>query len=303
MIKRPIQPDLIDYLHRLTRGLDVYLKIGTVRYRTSLHRYDEQTIGVEIGQDVESIDLDRTLEDFASTQSYLMSIIQKFGEHVGIGDFVNQYMNAECPRVLTEASGGVPRDCLTILVSAIQDARERSPETSWITPRNIYRAAKRGFTETKLVSMRSDVGTDTTVLELLFQDLVNFCLAEKGKTAFLVAEDEIGTHEFEHDLIQQLMDLKLIHVIEANTSAASGRQGRFEAYALDAAVFMEPRRRNIEVVEFWRTDDQRRRVGIREAPVYPLDRLRDLITSQKTAPDTEEFLRQRDAETANDLEH
>ena len=35
---------------------------------------------------------------------------------------------------------------------------------------------------------------------------------------------------------------------------------------------MEPRRRNIEIVEFWKSDDQRRRVRLREAPDYPLER-------------------------------
>jgi hypothetical protein len=35
---------------------------------------------------------------------------------------------------------------------------------------------------------------------------------------------------------------------------------------------MEPRRRNIEIVKFWETDHQRRRVRMREAPIYGLDR-------------------------------
>jgi hypothetical protein len=68
------------------------------------------------------------------------------------------------------------------------------------------------------------------------------------------------------------MDFKLVHVVEPDTSAASGRPGRYEAYTLDFSLFMEPRKRNIEHVEFWKIDDQRRRVGIREAPVYPLQR-------------------------------
>ena len=69
------------------------------------------------------------------------------------------------------------------------------------------------------------------------------------------------------------MDFKLIHVVEVDTSAASGRPGCYEAYTLDFSLFMEPRRRNIEIVEFWKIDDNRRRTGIREAPVYPLPRV------------------------------
>ena len=102
--------------------------------------------------------------------------------------------------------------------------------------------------------------------------LSDSCLKEKRKTAFLIAQDEVATHPDEHELIQQLMDFKLIHIIEPDTSAASGRSGRYEAYTLDFAEFMEPRLRGIEHVEFWKVDEQRRRQGLRESPVYPLDR-------------------------------
>ena len=77
----------------------------------------------------------------------------------------------------------------------------------------------------------------------------------------------------EHDRILQLMDFKLIHVVEPDTSAASGREGRYEAYTLDFAFFMEPRLRGIDHMEFWKTDEQRRRQGVREAPTYELARV------------------------------
>ena len=92
-------------------------------------------------------------------------------------------------------------------------------------------------------------------------------------------------------LIQQLMDFKLIHVVEPDTSAASGRPGRYEAYTLDFSLFMEPRRRNIEIVEFGRIDDQSRRVGIREAPVYSLERARKRTTIQLVHLNPTLFLR------------
>jgi hypothetical protein len=58
LIDPSVQPDVVDYLHRLVRGTDLYLKVGTVRHRTSLARHDGRTIGVELYQDVEAIDLD-----------------------------------------------------------------------------------------------------------------------------------------------------------------------------------------------------------------------------------------------------
>lgn len=52
---------------------------------------------------------------------------------------------------------------------------------------------------------------------------------------------------------------------------------------------MEPRRRSIEVVDFWLTDDQRRRVRLREAPTYDLSRGADAIKGDKVS--AEEALR------------
>ena len=112
---------------------------------------------------------------------------------------------------------------------------------------------------------------------------MKFCLSEKRKTAFLVAKDDIAAYPEVHDLVLQLMDFKLIHLIDESTSAASGRPGRFEAYTLDFALFMEPRRRNIEIVRFWETDYQRRRVRLREAPDYPLQRGAAAIASGTVA--------------------
>ena len=130
---------------------------------------------------------------------------------------------------------------------------------------------------------------DASELELVFSDLTAYCLREKRKTAFLIAQEDAGAFRAEHEYIQQLMDFKLVHVIEPDTSAASGRPGRHEAYTLDFALFMEPRLRNIEHVEFWKTDDQRRPQGLREAPVYSLARA-NAVVAQAQGASTEETI-------------
>lgn len=88
------------------------------------------------------------------------------------------------------------------------------------------------------------------------------------------------------------MDVKLIHVVEPDTSAASGRKGRFEAYTLDFSLFMEPRMRNIEHVEFWKIDSERRRVGVREAPDYDLSRAKEAIGHELQPNGIENTLRE-----------
>lgn len=288
-----IQPDVIDYLHRLLRGTDLYLKLGTVRYRTVLMRHNGQPIGVELAQDVEEINLDRTFEDVGSTQDFLRLMLDSMGKKVGI-ESADEFISPEGILALTLASGGVPRDYLNTLVDGITAARALGQTR--LTPRSVYKGAGRLSYRTKLASLRDDTGADADAIERVFRDLAAFCLKEQRKTGFLISQSEVADHEREHDVIQQLMDFKLIHVIESDTSAASGRSGRFEAYTLDFALFMEPRLRGIDHIQFWLTDVQRRRVGVREAPVYPLGRARAVMAEGPGDSTTEALLQEMQTE-------
>lgn len=283
------QPDVLDYLHRLVRDTDYYLKIGTVRHRTNLVRNHPQTVGVELSQDVEAIDLDKTLEDLHSTQQFLTEMLDKLGERVGYERVSEELFNPEALEALTLASGGVPRDFLTIITHAL-DVATASGKSRWLTPTHIYKGASRLAWQTKLGGMRDDVSGDAGGLERLLTDLITFCLKEQRKTAFLISQDEAQRLPEVFERIQQLMDFKLIHIVEPDTSAASGRMGRYVAYTLDFSFFMEPRRRNIEVVEFWKIDDQRRRRGIREAPAYPLARAQEAFANVSSPRDPTEVL-------------
>ncbi len=129
---------------------------------------------------------------------------------------------------------------------------------------------------------------------------MQFCLKEKRKTRFLVSQDEAQRHAREHDMIQQLMDFKLVHVVEPDTSAASGRDGRFEAYALDFSLFMEPRRRSIEIVEFWRRGEDSHRLGVRELPVYSLERAGRVFDDTAHPARPEDVLKEAEHEAETD---
>ena len=276
LIPRERQPDVIDYLHRLLRGTNIYLKVGTVRHRTTLLRQSGHTIGVELHQDVEEMNLDRTLEDIDATSDYLSRMLDALADNVGLSDVRNTLFNPDAFGALVLASGGVPRDFLNIFVEAV-DAALAEGQNRWLTPTNIWKGASRISYRTKLNNLRDEAEADVSPLESVYRDLVRFCLKEKKKTGFLISQDEAQEHPDVHELIHQLMDFKLIHVVEPDTSAASGRKGRFEAYTLDYSLFMEPRMRNIEHIEFWRTDADRRRLGLREAPDYSLSRAKSAI--------------------------
>lgn len=293
LIPRSRQPDVIDYLHRLVRGTNFYLKIGTVRHRTTIIRNEEHTIGVELHQDVEELNLDRTLEDLDSTSEHLSQMLEAVSFNAGLDNPKDVLFNPEAFHALVLASGGVPRDFLNIFVESISSSIASGNER-WITPTYIWKGASRLSYRTKLSNLKEEGITDTSPLEKLYRDIVSFCLKEKRKTAFLVSQEQAQELPAIHELVLQLMDFKLIHIIEPDTSAASGRKGRYEAYTLDFSLFMEPRMRNIEHVEFWRTDSDRRRIGVREAPNYDLKRAEEAINNTTTSNTIEETLREAD---------
>jgi hypothetical protein len=272
LIAPRLQADVIDYLHRLVRGSNGYLKIGTIRHRSRLVRYEAgQTIGIEPRQDFEPIDLDQTFENVDQTKTYLRTMLDSMGQRVGIQAASQEYLTPDALFQLALASGGVPRDYLNIFSEAVRAARS-GQQGLRLTPTHIYKGAARESYRTKLRNFREDAGGDVAPLERIFQDLLVFCIREKRKTVFLISQQEAQSDPLGHELIQQLMDFKLIHVIEPDTSAASGRPGRYEAYTLDFSSFMEPRRRNIEIVQFWKKDENSRPLGVRESPVYALSR-------------------------------
>lgn len=86
LINPAYQPEVIDYPHRLLRDTDLYLKVGTVRHRTSLFRPAPLQIGVQENQDVDAFSLDQTLEDIDQTGGYLEEMLRKLGQEVGIDD-------------------------------------------------------------------------------------------------------------------------------------------------------------------------------------------------------------------------
>ncbi len=299
LIRKDLQPYVVDYLHRLFRGTDAYLKIGTIRHRTQLRVHEGQTIGVELEQDVEGISLDKTFESFEETNTYLHSMLLEMARVGNKNMDVAALFNADAPRALTLASGGVPRDFLNIFVDAV-DMSVQAGKTDRLTPTFIYKAAAQHSYKSKLANIQEEAGYDAEALSRVYGDLVTFCLKEKKKTAFLVSIDDSRQHPEQHELLQQLMDFKLIHVISQNTSAASGRQGRYVAYTLDFSIFMEPRRRGIEIVEFWKVDEQRRPIGVRESPDYALGRAAAAVANAGLAP-VEEIVESVEVEDRSDV--
>jgi hypothetical protein len=117
------QANVVDYFHRIAKGSNLWLKIGTIRHRSRWYVLGHPPIGMKLGDDADEIDLDVTLEKYDVTKAFLMKLLSQFATEAELS--LPTIMADGARDRLVLASGGVARDFLTIFNRSIQVARER----------------------------------------------------------------------------------------------------------------------------------------------------------------------------------
>ncbi len=254
-IRRSDQAKVIDYFHRIAKGNNLWLKIGTIRHRTQWYIHNDPPIGVKLGDDADDIDLDLTLEKYASAKEFLSKILKSFMDNCGSLS-IHQILTDGAMERLVLASGGVARDFLGIFRKAINVAREREHEANIRGPKigvEDVNAAAGEYDTSKREEFRRDTLDDRSQLENEFQRLVTFCTENVKTNVFLLDKDASGKGI---ELIQELVDLRLVHKVRDRVTVKSGQPGKiFEAYMLDVSQYTGARkRRGLDIIEFWRHD-------------------------------------------------
>jgi Cdc6-like AAA superfamily ATPase len=253
-IRRADQADVLDYFHRLFKGTGLWLKIGTIRHRSSWYRHGDPPIGIKLRDDVEEIDLDLSLEKYQTTKSFLLKVAQSIGDEAGVD--VRTLMNDGARDRLTLASGGVARDYLSIMRESIAVAREQN--AARVGTQAVNQAAG-NYESSKRDEFKRDAQEGEPALDAEFQRVKAFCLERRQKNCFLVEKD-LDSESYRN--IKELVDLRLIHAISARV-VVFRRVGRiYEAYMIDISQYSgERKRRNLEMIEFWKKDGQTRLRG------------------------------------------
>ena len=249
-IKRADQPKLVDYFHRIAKNNGPWLKIGTIRHRTWWYVHDDPPTGLKIGDDADEIDLDLTLEKYILTKKFLKKILLNFATAAKMGS-LDHFLTPGAIDRLVLASGGVARDFLSIFRRSVDIARERGggPRGERVGAEDINRAAGENDSS-KRQEFKLDTSDDSGILEKEFEKLRDYCLNIKNTNCLLLDKELAGV---EVDLIQQLVDLKLIHLASSRVTLG-GRRGKiYEAYMLDLSQYAgERKRRGLDIVEFWK---------------------------------------------------
>lgn len=255
-IPRRDQAHLIDYFHRIAKGSDVWLKIGTIRHRTRWYVYGDPPIGMKLGDDADEIDLDVTLEKYDLTRKFLLRILDGLCQSAGVQ--LSDVLAEGARDRLVLASGGVARDFLTIFRRSIDVARERVERKG-----EQNRGARIGAEDVNLAAgeydkfKREDFERDTQandrdrLLGVLAQ-ISKFCLETSNTNCFLLAKDAEG--EFVANL-HELVDLKFLHQARSRVTVRDEPGRLYEAFMLDLSQYAGERmKRGLDLVEFWKPD-------------------------------------------------
>jgi hypothetical protein len=250
-IGRVNQPQVIDYFHRVAKGNGLWLKVGTIRHRSRWYINGDPPIGVKLGDDADEIDLDLTLEKYPLAKEFLSKILKSFASDCGTE--LSTILNEGATDLMVLASGGVARDFLAIFRRAVMVARQRGNDSRGpkIGSEDVNRAA--GEHEvTKREELKRDTVEDQVEIELQFDKIVTFCIETAQANLFLLDKSASGT---EVDLIQELVDLRLIHFVSSRVTVSKKPGKIYEAYMLDVSQYTGSRaRRGVEIVNFWQRD-------------------------------------------------
>jgi hypothetical protein len=247
-IKKADQPKVIDFFHRIAQGSQLWFKVGTIRHRTEWYRHGDPSVGVKLGDDADEIDLDLTLDRYQATREFLISVLQGIAAESGF-DNLGAIISTGAADRLVLASGGVARDFLGIFRRSIIVARERGERRGpRIGAEDVNQAAGE-YNELKRDELNRDTLEERDIVEGAFEAVKQFCIDENNANCFLIEKDRV---DIGAKLIEELVDLRLLHLVQSRVTI-SGRTGRlYVAYMLDLGEYAGERtRRGLEKIQFW----------------------------------------------------
>jgi len=263
------QPFLIDHIHRLTKGTDLFFKVATIRHRTKLSTTAQTYFGVEIGSDAVEIDLDYTFDDFQNLQQFMRQLLNKAITESDADLLLDNLFSGEGFKQLCIASGGVPRDFLSIFVKSV--TKSLIVDGIQIGKVQVTEEAIANLSN-KTASIRRDSGSENQLLELFAYDLRDIVFGQNRTNCFLVPKEQLEKNIQIKQAIRELFDLRLIHILDKNTSSAPSDGKMYEAYLIDIGLYENTRRpRNFKLIEPGQSDSKSRKDDVRSSPRMNID--------------------------------
>lgn len=240
-----VQPQLLDYVAGMLRDCDGWIKVASIERLT--RPFEPSTkIGLEIPHDASKIDLDVTLQDPASAQSFLQSVLSNYTATAGVKQ-PSSIAKPEALGRLVIASGGVPRDYLNLFASSIVAARKSRPQAREIGREDVAKAANES-SRSKKRDLEQDVSSTASSRLLVALEHLSSQVKSEGYAYFRIDMAENDRPGYE--ILAQLVDLRFMHLIQSGLSDQSKAGKKYEAYILDLSEYADVRlKRSLEVLD------------------------------------------------------
>ncbi|MCD0457172.1 hypothetical protein LPB85_17105 [Chryseobacterium sp. LC2016-27] len=280
-IRKNEQPFFIDFFHRISKNTSLYLKIATIKQRSSLYLQTDTFVGIEIGHDVQELSLDYTLQDFNNLVAFMKQLLNHINQKVGVNIDYDNVLTDNAFRFLCLASGGVPRDFLTLFISLGEKMINGNRN---ISKPNVIECSIENLPN-KMEAFNMDSAEEKTVLENYLQYIRKEIINNRKWNAFLVSNSDIENYPKIKEAIKELVDLRLIHLVNPNTSSAPSDGTRYSAYMVDIGLFPNSNPRQFTQIEPGQKDESGREDKLRSAPKINLSDYENYIKSQNLASD------------------
>lgn len=275
-LKKTVQIFFIDFFHRLTKDTNLFIKIATIKHRSKIYsKIDDSHFGTEIGHDIHEIDLDYNLNRFEELKQFMRSLIEECSKLCDVKFNINDIFSDGALTQLCLASGGVPRDFLTLFVKVSNNYDSKANKK--ISKTNITEAAILNMSN-KIASMGTDSVEEKETLDAYLSYIKEAIVKGKKTNMFLVSNSDISQHIQTQQALRELVDLRMIHLVEPDTSAAGGVSGqRYTAYMVDIGLYPSAFQIGFKQLDPGVTDNAGRKDEMRGAPKLDLDELKNYI--------------------------
>jgi len=280
-IRKHEQPFFIDFFHRISKNTRLYLKVATIKHRSSLYIQTDTFVGVEIGHDIQALSLDYTLDDFNSLVSFMKSLLEHINKKVGVEINYNNLLTDNAFRFLCLASGGVPRDFLSLFIN-LGDKMQNEGKN--ISKPNVIDCSIENLPN-KMEAFKTDTADEKAVLEHYLQYVKEEIINSKRINAFLVSNNDVLKYPKINQAIKELVDLRLFHLVNSNISSAPSDGLRYSAYMIDISLFPNANPRNFTQIEPGQRDERSREDKLRASPKINLDSFKNHIENLNLVKD------------------
>ena len=272
-IRKSEQPYFIDFFHRLCKNTSMFLKVATIKHRSSLYVQGETYVGMEIGHDAQALNLDYSLENFNALINFMHELLQHVNQKVGVEIDYKNVLTEKAFRFLCLASGGVPRDFFSLFI--LLGNKMINGDKSISKP-NVIDCSIENLPN-KLEAFKTDTADEKEILEHYLQYIRDEIIINKKNNSFLVSNAEILKHSQISQAIKELVDLRLIHLVNSNTSSAPSDGLRYSAYMVDIGLFPNANPRDFKQILPDEKDEKGRDDKIRSAPKLSISKFQEYI--------------------------